>query len=183
LEKAWAAEPLFGGEWTRPPRHSARGGAAAQARCSADIERQRRTATRLLTLSRTHFVITGVTLGVLAFTCAAALLYPYGLANFTCAQFDMPQYERLFGFELGSIQLRDDQGGSYSVRAVRSVTPGGVFARSGIRPGDKPRTHHGLGDFCGDLHAALDGHEVHLRVRNLDEEGASDWRDIRLAVR
>ena len=140
---------------------------------------------RLLTSQTTSFAVTTVILAVLGLVCGLVIFFPYGIYNFKCAQFDMPEYEKIFGFELGQVEATDGQRGSYAISAIKAVTSGGVFARSGIRPGDYPRMHHGLVDFCGDLHAATEGRTVDLRVRNLlDARGAHDgWREVRLLLR
>jgi hypothetical protein len=138
-------------------------------------------ATRLIALPPSRFLIIATTLLMFAVLFALAVLTPYGIYNLKCERFDMPAYEKTFGFTLGGI---DTPGGTDKVLGIAAVVPNGIFARSGLRPGDVPRMHHGVSELCGDLSAALSGRAVELRVYNPDDAraGKESARDVRLRV-
>lgn len=139
------------------------------------------TAMRLMTLPRTKFLYLAVIFVALAAVVAVIVLTP----NEICLRFEMPRYERAFGFKLGEMEAPGAGASSDRVLAVTTVEPNGVFARSGVRPGDVPRGHHGIAEFCGDLDAALGGRAVDLRLNNLVDAraGKDSVREIRLQTR
>src|SRR6266851_5718921 len=77
----------------------------------------------LITLRKTHFLYTSLVLGVLLIILAIVL--SPGAHAYWCQHFDMPDYERQFGFKLGSFELPDQRGGAYTVTGVASVDPDG----------------------------------------------------------
>jgi hypothetical protein len=135
---------------------------------------------RFLTLGAPHFIYMGAVLAVLLMVVGIVLLFPYGIYNFKCQQFDMPAYEEAFGFTFGEVTTTAE----HPTHAITAVKPGGAFDRSGLRPGDVPRMHHGIGDFCGDLESARAGRAVHIRVYNVHDAflGKDQVREVRLRM-
>jgi hypothetical protein len=133
-----------------------------------------------LTLPDQRFLYVAIVLLALTVLVGLVTLFPYQVYNLKCQQFDMPGYEEAFGFTLGHVKA---PGGAWTP-AIAAVTPGGVFDRAGVRPGDVPHMHHGLGDFCGTLSAALAGGDMDLRVYNIHDAAApGSSRDLRLRIR
>jgi hypothetical protein len=127
-----------------------------------------------ITLSKMHFLYFALILGVVLPVLAGIVATPM-LSNVWCGQFEMPEYERSFGFTMGSIQIASQDGGSRSVSAFVSIRPGGLFERAGVRSGDIPRMHHGVSSLCGALAAASDGYRVNLDVVNADDARAGHY--------
>jgi hypothetical protein len=136
----------------------------------------------LITLRKTHFLYTSLVLAILLIILAIVL--SPGVHAYWCQHFDMPEYERQFGFKLGSFELPDQHGGTYTATGVASVDPAGWFARAGIRPGDVPRMHHGISSFCGTLGAAAEGYTSSLDVVNVADlrAGNATRREVTLGV-
>ena len=107
----------------------------------------------LITLNRTRrtYIVTVVVLAFLMGAAATILLYPDTFYSFTCGQFELPEYEKAYGFTFSEVPAMRPDGSVLVVGGISAVDPKGAFARSGIRPGDVPRMHHGLSDFCGDI--------------------------------
>ena len=135
---------------------------------------------RLITLQKAHFLYLALVVLVVLPVVLAIVFSPV-LGNYWCKQFDVPEYERTFGFKLGTFELPDREGGTYSATGIATVNSAGAFARAGIRPGDLPRMHHGWASFCGSLAAAADGYESTLDVINVDDLRAGR-RDARREV-
>jgi hypothetical protein len=108
-----------------------------------------------------------------------------GFGGMWCRQFEMPDYEARFGFKLGSFEVRNPSGDTYSVTGIALVAPSGAFERAGVRAGDVPRMHHGLGDFCSDLAVASRGDVVDLQLVNVMglRAGKSDRRRVTLRLK
>jgi hypothetical protein len=138
----------------------------------------KQTLPRLLTLSRAHFIyIAAVCLIVLPIL--AGIVFAPVLWMVWCDQFEMPEHERRFGFRMETFEVVSSQGGSYQVRGVGRVEPGGLFAAAGIRAGDVPRQHHGT-ELCGALAMASEGRSAHIDMVNIADlrAGRHDPRDI-----
>ncbi len=138
-----------------------------------------------ITLSRMHFLYLALILGVALPVLVAIVASPM-LGNAWCGQFEMPEYERQFGFTLGRIQVQGDDGVSRSQTAFVSIAVGGVFERAGVRPGDIPRMHHGISSLCSALGAASDGYRVTVEVVNESDARAGHQdrrREIALPAR
>jgi hypothetical protein len=71
-----------------------------------------------------------------------------------CLEFDMPGYERVFGFRLGQLAAPCTEGGTYKTGGFVSVEPGGILGRADVRAGDVPHAYHGMPESCDDLDAA-----------------------------
>jgi len=95
-------------------------------------------------------------------------------------QFARPQLEREFGFKAGQLRIPGD----YDCLAIVSVSPGGIFARAGVKAGDLPvgYQHRVVTEFYSDLKAVQDGRAVEFRVVASDEyrKGREAWRRIRI---
>jgi hypothetical protein len=131
-------------------------------------------------LTRAHFVFILVSLAGLGIVVGIVVLTPYQIYNVKCSLFDMPEYEKTFGFRLGAVGAE----GGGRVTGVTWVQAGGAFDRAGVRAGDIPRMHHGIGEVCGELAAALLGREASLRLyrSHLSRPGESEARDVQLLV-
>jgi hypothetical protein len=97
--------------------------------------------------------------------------------NYWCAQFEIPEYGRRFGFTMGPLQVMGADGQSYSELAFVSVDPSGVFGKAGVQVGDVPRMQHGPSSICAALGAAAQGYKIHLSLLNVrDVRGDQDRR-------
>lgn len=134
---------------------------------------------RLITLQKAHFLYLAVVLLVVLPIVLGIVCSPV-LGNYWCKQFDIPEYERTFGFTMGSFELPDHAGGTYSAAGITTVEASGAFAKAGLRPGDIPRMHHGWASFCGSLQAAAEGYRATLDVINVTDLRAG--RDARREV-
>jgi hypothetical protein len=132
----------------------------------------------LLTLSRAHFVYVAL-ICLVVLPILAGIVFSPVLWMVWCDQFEMPEHERRFGFQMETFEIVSSQGGSYQVRGVGRVEPGGLFAAAGVRAGDVPRQHHGT-ELCGALAMASEGHSAHIEMVNVADlrEGRQDRRDI-----
>jgi hypothetical protein len=106
------------------------------------------------------------------------------LQNAWCRQFEIPEYEKTFGFRLGAIALPDGTGATREATGVAWVDPVGAFARAGVRTGDIPHMHHGMQDLCWTLSRAAKGYTVQLEVVNVADvrEGQSGRRRVVLGL-
>ena len=137
-------------------------------------------APEIITLPKTRALYVALLL-LVVFPAIGLLVFAPAFGGLWCRQFEMPGYETQFGFQLGTLEVAKPGRARYSTTGVVSVTPGGVFARAGIRAGDVPRMHHGIGDFCGDLAAAAEGREATLSLRNVTDTG-DERRDVRIRL-
>ncbi len=140
---------------------------------------------RLITLSRTQFLLLSLSLLLLAGICGIAVFFPSGVYSFKCRQFDLPGYQAAFGFTLGEVEVSRGNDGVQRVLAITALTPNGPLARSGLRVGDVPPSYHGISDFCGDLAAAAEGQSIPIHVYNLSDAkaGRDAWRELELRLR
>jgi len=106
-------------------------------------------------MSRTYLV-SAVALGVLVSATLFILVYPATFYSFTCSQFELPELGKTYGFTFSELEVSRPDGSVEKARGISAVDPNGAFARSGIRAGDIPRTHHGLVDFCNDISIAAE---------------------------
>ena len=135
--------------------------------------------------TRRTFVVTFLGLAVLAGVSATVLFYPGGLYNFACGQFDLPEYEKAYGFTYAAVAVLRPDGSTRLVGGISEVDPKGAFARSGIRAGDIPKVHHGIGDFCGDIASAEESDRHWIEVFNAYDEksGKEPRREVLLQLR
>jgi hypothetical protein len=93
----------------------------------------------LITLSKTRFLY--LSLALLIIVGLVVLVVSPASGGLWCRQFEMPAYEKRFGFKLGSLEVHDSQRSTYSAIGIVWVAPEGVFARAGVKAGDvrKPR--------------------------------------------
>jgi hypothetical protein len=90
-----------------------------------------------LTLSRAQFLYIAVILFVVL-PGIMGVAFSDVLYSAWCRQVEMPKYEKLLGFRMGSVQVQRPGAENYSVDAITWVRPDGPFARAGIRAGDVP---------------------------------------------
>jgi len=130
---------------------------------------------KYLTLSRsqqfyTFFVVCAVIPIILGIAFLPQLYEVY------LEQFARPQLEREFGFKAGRLRIP----GGYDCLAIVSVSPGGIFARAGVKAGDLPvgYQHRVVTEFYSDLKAVQDGRTVELRLVAGDDyrKGLEAWR-------
>jgi len=138
-------------------------------------------AQRPLTLRGTHFLAMIAVLGLLG-VLWAIILSPQ-VYNLTCSHFDMPEYEKQFGFRLGQIRVLTERGVPYEVTGIAEVQPGGLLARAGVLPGDVPRVHHGIAEVCGELGAASQGATGYLRLWSGDAIRRGEYQEREVLVR
>lgn len=135
-----------------------------------------------VTLPRTRFLYLAAILLVVLPLIVGIVYFPV-LTNAWCEQFEIPEYERSFGFRMATLEFPSSQGGTYSVHGIGSVELGGRFAAAGVRPGDVPRMQHGFASFCGALAAASDGYEATLDVVNLHDVRSGRHERRRITLR
>lgn len=88
-----------------------------------------------------------------------------------CKQFEIPEYEKRFGFTMGAIPVTDPDGRTRESIGLTWVDGQGPLGRAGLRAGDFPRMYHGFGDFCGPLSRLAEGNPVQLEVINVEDLG------------
>jgi hypothetical protein len=141
----------------------------------------------LITIKRTRrtFAVTAVSLAILVAAALTIMVYPSSFYSFTCGLFDLPEYEKQYGFTYSEVPAMRPDGSTRIVGAISAVDPNGAFARSGIRAGDVPRTHHGLGDFCACIVYAEEGGTIPMEVFNVYDEkaGREPRRQVVLQLR
>lgn len=120
----------------------------------------------LVTLPRTRLLVIFAML-MFVLPLVVGIVFLPVLSNAWCQQFELPKYEREFGFRMARFEVPSKGGGTHSVDAIGFLERGGVFATAGLRVGDAPRIYHGFADFCGDLARASDGLESTLDVMNI----------------
>ena len=132
------------------------------------------------------YLISVVALTAVVVAVSIALLYPVALPSFLCYQFDLPEYEKTYGFTFSEV-LNEimPNGRSRSVFGISALDPNGAFARSGVRVGDVPRMYHGVQDFCGDIAWAEESDRVWIQVTNVYDKkaGREAQREILLQLR
>ena len=77
----------------------------------------------LVTLNRRTFVFTFVSLAVLGVATAIVLLYPATFYSFTCEQFDLPEYEKAYGFTFSEVPILRPDGSTRYVAGISAVDP------------------------------------------------------------
>jgi hypothetical protein len=134
---------------------------------------------QLLTLSKMRFLYLAVLCLAVVPAILAIVFWPV-LDGHWCRQFQIPSYEKRFGFRLGTFELADAQGRAYPVTGFLAVQPGGLLARAGVRPGDLPRMHHGISSLCSALGLAQEGYSATLTVVNVSDvrAGKREPREI-----
>jgi hypothetical protein len=91
--------------------------------------------------------------------------------EFYTREFLLPQIADQYGFQFGMVQVNRD-GRSYMSPGIVSVTPGGAFARMGVRPGDMPFAFHG--NSAVSMYSALMVAE-RGQIAEFDVVNADDW--------
>jgi hypothetical protein len=137
---------------------------------------------KYLTLSRSQqlytFFVVCVVIPIMLCIAFSPSLYEVYLESFAA-----PHLERTFGFKTARVRLPADSS-EYKHLAIVSVSPGGVFAKAGVRAGDLPvgYQHRVVTGFYLDLEAVQDGQAVEFRVVAADEyrKGRDAWRRIRI---
>ena len=135
--------------------------------------------------TRRTFLVTLLGLAVVSGVSATVLFYPGGFYSFSCGQFDIPEYEKAYGFAFSEVPVMRPDGSTRMDGGISAVDPKGAFARSGIRAGDIPRMHHGLSDFCADIAYAEEGGKLPLEVFNVydDRAGKEPRREVVLRLK
>ena len=132
------------------------------------------------------YVISVVALTAVVVAVSISLLYPVALPSFMCYQFDLPEYEKTYGFTFSEVLSEAmPNGRTRSVFGISAVEPNGAFARSGVRVGDVPSMYHGVQDFCGDIAWAEESDRVWMRVINVYDKkaGKEAQREVLLQLR
>lgn len=99
------------------------------------------------------------------------ILFMPEVEEFYTREFLLPQIADRYGFSFGMVQVSRD-GRSYMSPGIVSVTPGGAFARMGVRPGDMPFAFHGNG--AASMYSALIVAE-RGQIADFDVVNAEDW--------
>jgi len=123
-----------------------------------------------ITLGRMHVLYVSL---VVLVVLPVVVLFAFSnqLYSAWCKQFEMPEYEKRFGFTMGPIPVTDPDGGTRECMGLTWVDAQGPLGRAGIRAGDFPRMYHGFGDFCGPLSHLAEGYAVQLEVINVEDLG------------
>jgi hypothetical protein len=97
--------------------------------------------TRLIQLGWCQLAVSaGCILGVVAVAWAMGTGH---WEEFWVRQVGIPRMQAAYGFECGSVPVQRQ--GYSTFRAITKVTPGGRLSRLGVRDGDAPFEHHGMG--------------------------------------
>jgi hypothetical protein len=95
-----------------------------------------------------------------------------------------PRLRQRFGFSMDRVRIGSPPD-TYDVSAISAVTPDGVLARAGFKPGDVPTGYvdAGRAAFYQELQAVLDGYEVTFRLTTLPalQAGSDEQRRVVLA--
>jgi len=135
----------------------------------------------LLTLSRTHFFYVAL-ICLIVLPALSAIVFSPILGILWCDHFEIPEYERSFGFRMETFQVPSSDGGTYPVRGIGLVEPGGLFEMSGVRAGDIPRQHHGT-ELCGVLSAASKGFSGRIDMVNVDDLRSGQYNRREVTIR
>jgi len=94
-----------------------------------------------------------------------------------------PRLRQHFGFSMDRVRIGSTPD-AYEVSAISTVTPGGVMAQAGFRPGDVPTGYvdAGRAAFYQELQAVLDGSVVTFRLTTVQslQAGGGEQRRITL---
>ena len=115
-------------------------------------------------------------------TLVLGLVFQYGIYSWYLQEFIEPKLEISLGFRGGILRIEDDSG-SHNVYAVVAVSPGGVFERAGVRPGDIPDGYsHGVRS--GFVNHIFDSRGGVARLRFVGEADArrGNWQSRRVEV-
>jgi hypothetical protein len=92
-----------------------------------------------------------------------------------------PRLRQRFGFSMDRVRIGSPPDG-YEVSAISAVTPDGILARAGFKPGDVPTGYvdAGRAAFYQELQAVLDGYEVTFRLTTVPalQGGSGEQRRI-----
>jgi len=135
-----------------------------------------------ITLGKTHLAYILLTL-LVVLPGIMFLVFSNAIAGLWCERFELPKYEKALGFKME--RRAWGATGNYHALAISWVGPGGTLGQAGFRPGDVPRTYHGVGDLCSALSSASAGAPVQLEVTNLDDQpsGQRVWRVVTIPAR
>jgi len=98
-------------------------------------------------------------------------------------KFKAPVLAQEFGFTLEDRQVVLPSGERFTAYMITALTPGGRFARSGMRVGDRITClQHGIADFWTQLVGAHEGYEAHISVVGAEDAatGCDGARRIRI---
>jgi hypothetical protein len=94
-----------------------------------------------------------------------------------------PPLRQRFGFSMDRVRIGSPPD-AYEVSAISTVTPGGLLARAGFRPGDVPTGYvdAGRAAFYQELQAVLDGDIVTFRLTTVEslQTGNGEQRRVTL---
>jgi hypothetical protein len=116
---------------------------------------------------------------VVLFPVVALFAFSPTLDELWCRQFEIPDYERALGFTLGQLEVTTRRG-SMTVSGFSWIDPSGPLAAAGLRSGDVPKMHHGLGDLCWALDRVSEGEAVTLSVFNVEDY--AEWQGERREI-
>ena len=94
-----------------------------------------------------------------------------------------PRLCQRFGFTMDRVRIGAPPD-SYEVSVISTVTPGGILALAGFRPGDVPTGHvdAGRAAFFEELQATLNGHVVTFRLTTEQSLQAGDGEERRVTL-
>jgi hypothetical protein len=118
-----------------------------------------------------------VTLPLLLVLVSLDPIYDWYLARFVA-----PELERTLGFSGGAVTVTQSDS-TYLWYGIRSVAPGGIFDRAGVRAGDMPIGFaHGVrSGFLGLLHQSR-GQTITLRFAIQHRNSGGRWPEKRVSV-
>ncbi len=94
-----------------------------------------------------------------------------------------PRLRQRFGFSMDRVRIGSSPD-AYEVSAISPLTPGGVLARAGFRPGDVPTGYvdAGRAAFYQELQAVVDGAVVTFRLTTVQslQAGGGEQRRVTL---
>jgi hypothetical protein len=92
---------------------------------------------KLISASRTQFLFLALTMFLLAIGAALIHFWPW-IDDYYWSAYGGAEIRRDLGFATGYVKAVWNREGEITVPAITGVTPGGVFAKAGARPGMMP---------------------------------------------
>lgn len=135
----------------------------------------------LIRLTSSHFFI--VLAGLVTVLAVGWIVVMPAWEDLYAREFGLPRLEKQYRFRWGTVTITRD-GVVEELEGIVSVSPGGDFAKMGVRQHDLPFAHHGYGAawMYSALMAGEGGHHAEFEVINADDWAGGDPRPRTIRV-